>query len=84
MNGLSSMIILIGLGNYPKEYSYTRHNFGSRFIDFCYDQAETKTSWNENTIIKYSEIIIKEKKVLLIISKTYMNESGKIYSFFKW
>lgn len=71
------MKLIVGLGNPGDEYKNTRHNIGYIFIDKF---AETMN----NSINKekfnglYTEIIIKNEKVILLKPLSYMNLSGEV------
>ncbi|GHU51195.1 aminoacyl-tRNA hydrolase [Bacilli bacterium] len=78
--------LIVGLGNYPKEYSNTRHNIGFEIIDMFCEKLSIELDENkfDGLIKKYST-----NNVDYIICKpqTYMNLSGrcvkKICDFYK-
>ncbi len=70
------MFLLIGLGNFGKEYTKTRHNFGFMAIDYMIEQH----SFNATGKKFSSEIFtgeIANKKIIALKPQTYMNLSGK-------
>lgn len=70
------MKLIVGLGNFGKEYRNTRHNIGFMALDFYADK-------NKLTIDKkkfkglYTETTINGEKVILLEPQTYMNLSGE-------
>lgn len=81
------MYLLVGLGNYPKEYELTRHNIGF----MCIDNLAQKYGADFKTEAKFkadiASCIINYEKVILAKPLTYMNLSGeaiqKIAAFYK-
>ena len=82
--------LIVGLGNYPKEYFYTRHNIGFLAIDAIKDGKFTWqghngvdacdfSDWEDNS--KFNGFLSKGvffgKECLLLKPKTYMNLSGE-------
>ncbi len=70
------MKIIVGLGNYGREYNNTRHNIGFEVID--------KLSFDNNIKIEkkkfnglIGEGIINNEKCILVKPQTYMNLSGE-------
>ncbi len=70
------MKIIVGLGNYGREYNSTRHNIGFEVID--------KLSFDNNIKIEkkkfkglIGEGIINQEKCILVKPLTYMNLSGE-------
>ena len=82
------MKLIVGLGNYPKEYTYTRHNAGFLMVDFL-QQNHDFSSWNENKklLCQLSQGSINGIDCLLAKPQTLMNLSGdsviKIIQFYK-
>ena len=81
------MYLVVGLGNYPKEYELTRHNVGF----MCLDNLAQKYNVNFKTEVKFksdfASINLNDKKIILLKPLTFMNLSGeaiqKIVSFYK-
>ncbi len=74
------MIIIIGLGNPEEKYQRTGHNVGQQAIDLLQNnwQKYGFTIWKKKTRLKaeISEGYINNKKIFLIKSLVYMNDSG--------
>lgn len=72
------MKLLVGLGNYPKEYEQTRHNVGFMFLDFLQKKYEGSVfSLKKDLEASLSEIHINQEKWILLKPHTYMNLSGR-------
>lgn len=75
------MKIIVGLGNYGKEYEGTRHNAGYITIDKLVENL----NWTIDK--KFEAEVIKGEGMILVKPLTYMNESGravrKIMDFYK-
>jgi PTH1 family peptidyl-tRNA hydrolase len=75
---------IVGLGNPGDEYRGTRHNVGFDVVD------EVARRWRSN-LKKWKSIadlaVVKDRGVVLVKPKTYMNESGRavnaVMSFYK-
>ncbi|MGB4984641.1 MAG: aminoacyl-tRNA hydrolase [Erysipelotrichaceae bacterium] len=65
------MKMIIGLGNFGKEYANTRHNVGF----MCVDQISDKLSISLNNE-KFKAMYGKNNEVILVKPLTYMNNSG--------
>ena len=82
------MKLIVGLGNYPKEYTYTRHNAGFLMVDFL-QQTHDFEEWGENKklLCQLSKGSINGIDCLLAKPQTLMNLSGdsviKIIQFYK-
>lgn len=84
------MKLIVGLGNPGEKYEKTRHNLGFMTVEqFLKDfEPERKTQWSNNTKFKsdIAEIEWQSKKtgvltkIILVKSKTYMNNSGMAVS----
>jgi len=81
------VFLIVGLGNYPKEYDLTRHNIGFMCVDNIADKygAEFKTENKFKADI--ASCNINNEKVILVKPLTFMNLSGeaiqKIVAFYK-
>ena len=77
------MKAFIGLGNPGKKYQNSRHNLGNNVILSLFQDLKL----NPRNHPKLSASIVKYQNNLLIISHTYMNDSGrsvqKILNYFK-
>ncbi len=70
------MFVLVGLGNFGREYERTRHNAGFEAIDYLaalYRIPMTREKFR--SIL--GEGMIQGEKVLLVKPQTYMNNSGE-------
>jgi PTH1 family peptidyl-tRNA hydrolase len=66
------MILIVGLGNPGKKYEKTRHNLGFRVVD------ELRSSSHFSIARVVDELgFLKNKKIVLVKPKTFMNLSGK-------
>ena len=75
------MKFIIGLGNYPEKYKYTRHNFGFLALDYLAKALEFSDFKKEKIFYGLiSEGEIMGEKILLCKPETYMNLSGKSVS----
>ena len=72
------MKLIVGLGNYPKKYIKTRHNFGFLAVDFIAKKFEfSNFKWERKFFGQTSEGNIYKEKIILLKPETYMNMSGK-------
>ncbi len=73
--------LIIGLGNFGKEYAYTRHNIG---FDICDDLVikHGVKSYELEKLAMRTEIKIKGRPVVVIKPTTYMNNSGKAVRYY--
>lgn len=82
--------LIVGLGNYPKEYQYTRHNMGFLIIDALHSgnymyrnhngvDISDFDRWNENSKAKgnVSFGTFFGRECILLKPNTYMNLSGE-------
>ena len=69
------MKLIVGLGNYGKEYDNTRHNIGFRFLDAYL--SVTNVVWKNKFKGLYCEKTINNEKVIFLKPQTYMNLSGE-------
>lgn len=69
------MKLVVGLGNFGKEYDNTRHNIGFRFLDAYL--SETNVIWKSKFKGLYCEKTINNEKVIFLKPQTYMNLSGE-------
>ena len=69
------MKLVVGLGNFGKEYDNTRHNIGFRFLDAYL--SGTNVIWKSKFKGLYCEKTINNEKVIFLKPQTYMNLSGE-------
>jgi len=70
------MKLIVGLGNFGKEYKNTRHNIGFMALDF-YAKKNNISIDKKKFKGLYAETIINNEKVILLEPQTYMNLSGE-------
>lgn len=70
------MKLIVGLGNYGKEYHNTRHNIGFMALDY-YAKKNNISIDKKKFKGLYAETTINNEKVLLVKPQTYMNLSGE-------
>ncbi len=71
--------VIIGLGNPGQQYYYNRHNIGFRIVDEL--ARKHGGIWKSKKNMEMAEVVIHEKKILLVKPETFMNESGKVIPF---
>ena len=78
--------LIVGLGNFGKEYENTRHNAGFMSVDKL-SQTEKFSFSHKKMDSLMGEFKLKDKRILVIKPQTYMNLSGKavqkVSSFYK-
>ncbi len=72
-------ILLVGLGNYPKEYNGTRHNIGFETLGYLIDNLSDFGPWTTKKDLKCEIAIghMTDKRVIAIKPLTLMNNSGQ-------
>lgn len=66
--------LFIGLGNPGKEYENTRHNLGREMLLLWQKKADfAGFEFNK----KFNALVSKNKKTVLLLPETFMNNSGK-------
>ena len=70
------MKLIVGLGNFGKEYQNTRHNIGFMALDY-YAKKNNFSIDKKKFKGLYTEISINGEKILLVKPQTYMNLSGE-------
>lgn len=71
------MFLIVGLGNPGKKYQKTRHNIGFRIIErFREENNFSDFSLSKKDKALISEGVIAQKKILLALPQTLMNNSG--------
>ena len=82
------MKLIVGLGNFPKEYNLTRHNIGFLVADKIQEEGDFE-NWKENKklLCNMSSGVIYDTNCILIKPSTYMNLSGnsviQVINFYK-
>lgn len=76
--GNQKTVLIVGLGNFGKEYDNTRHNAGFACID-AFAQQQGFPKWVEKKDLKclVTRQNIGDTAVVLVKPTTYMNESGQ-------
>ena len=69
------MKLIVGLGNPGKEYENTRHNIGFMVVDKLAE--ELSGEFEDDKYLDGSEVIIKDKEVVLFKPGSFMNKSGE-------
>ena len=70
------MKLIVGLGNFGKEYKNTRNNVGFMALDF-YAKKNNLLIDKKKFKGLYVETMINNEKVILLEPQTYMNLSGE-------
>lgn len=70
---------VVGLGNPGQQYVYTRHNIGFRIVEALAEKFYG--SWQTSGAMMHSTIKINGQNIILIKPLTFMNDSGKVFSF---
>ena len=81
------MFLIVGLGNYPKEYELTRHNIGFMAIDNFAQKYSADFKTETKFKADVASVNFDGDKVLLVKPLTFMNLSGeavqKVAAFYK-
>ncbi len=70
------MKLIVGLGNFGKEYKNTRHNIGFMALDYYAKKNNLEIDKKKFKGL-YAETTINNEKVILLEPQTYMNLSGE-------
>lgn len=68
--------IIVGLGNYGEKYTNTRHNAGFLALAYMSEKLNVQITKSKFKAL-YTECTIGEKRGILILPQTYMNNSGE-------
>lgn len=68
---------MVGLGNPGPEFAGTRHNVGADAVDLLAERHHATLSSEKGLAARAGEVRIGERRVLLAVPLTYMNESGR-------
>lgn len=71
------MYLIVGIGNFGKEYYNTRHNIGFMMLDY-YVKSKNLTFSKEKFNGDYIEEKINDKKVIYLKPKSYVNLTGEV------
>lgn len=81
------MKLIVGLGNYPKEYDLTRHNIGFMILDNFANEYNLSFKVENKFKAEIATCDINNEKILLLKPLTFMNLSGeavqKVVSYYK-
>lgn len=84
---MSSIALIVGLGNPGKEYAQTRHNAGAWFIEYIAKHHQLSLQLDNKFHGHLARLRIGNSDCWLLIPNTYMNLSGQavqaIASFYK-
>ena len=72
--------LVAGLGNPGERYARTRHNVGAMVVDELADRAGERFRKVRFVPADVAEITADGERVLLVKSRTFMNESGPAYA----
>lgn len=73
---VSTMKLIVGLGNPGKKYEHHRHNIGFQIIDSFLEKIGAESSNCSKYDAEVTELSLKGEKILLIKPQTFMNLSG--------
>jgi len=80
MNIIQPNILILGLGNYPEEYSNTPHNAGFMFLDTIIDLLRPlHITFKQTQYCKQKIIESDQYKLFLTYPQTFMNLSGNCF-----
>ncbi len=74
---MSDIRLIVGLGNPGPEYTHTRHNAGTWFIDELARSYNTSLSSESKFFGLTGRISITGKDIRLLVPTTFMNKSGQ-------
>ncbi len=69
------MKLVVGLGNYPEKYRYTRHNLGFLTVEEYAKRRGLK--WKKGFFSKSALAVDRDREVYFLLPLTYMNNSGQ-------
>ena len=70
------MLLIVGLGNPGEQYKNTRHNIGREVLSRWAKASEMLAHAGFEFEKKFSALVSKNKKVVLLLPETMMNKSG--------
>ena len=68
---------MVGLGNPGIEFAGTRHNAGAEVVEVIAERHQARLRAEKGLHAEVCEIRIGDRRVLLAVPQTYMNESGR-------
>lgn len=74
---MSSIQLIVGLGNPGEEYAATRHNVGAWFVEQIAGAAHVQFRTENKLFGRLANIEIQGQRCWLLLPLTYMNVSGK-------
>lgn len=74
---MSEIRAIIGLGNPGNQYDNSRHNLGAYFVRSLALSYGIRFTKDVNNLALTSSYIYEGKKVILVTTTTYMNDSGR-------
>jgi len=72
-------ILILGIGNPGAEYKNTFHNLGKIFVEKIYNDLRKEwglATWKREGVGKFLFSTDADKKIILALSESFMNESG--------
>ncbi len=79
-SSLSSIKLIIGLGNPGRQYYHNRHNIGFRVVE---ELAKLHHgTFKKVNDMELAQITVNGKPYYLVMPQTFMNSSGKVLSYF--
>jgi len=77
---LTSIKLIIGLGNPGRQYYHNRHNIGFRVVEELAKQYQG--TFKKVNDMDVAQITVNDKPYYLVMPQTFMNSSGKVLPFF--
>ena len=71
------MFLICGIGNFGKQYAFTRHNVGFEVLDILSQKYNTPVLFKEKFKAQIAQTTIANHSVILLKPHTYMNLSGQ-------
>jgi PTH1 family peptidyl-tRNA hydrolase len=68
---------VVGLGNPGSEFTGTRHNAGAEVVAVVAERHQARLKTEKGLHSRVAEVRIGDRRVLLALPDTYMNESGR-------
>ncbi|MBI5416343.1 aminoacyl-tRNA hydrolase [Candidatus Poribacteria bacterium] len=73
---MNRTILIAGLGNPGKKYTFTRHNIGFLAIDAYAEKEKTDFTFNSCESL-FTKLVVDETRIIIAKPQTFMNLSGK-------